>query len=165
MSVNININENHNINYNGINTIGDDGFITNQLSTVAIATLNGLVLYDSSDSRVIQTFADYNDPRRYWIMTPGRIQNLGTGRYIGLAEPINENGIPLATFYDRDNITTRWTIETVGSNQHTIVNQYTGKVFDVPENSPMPGVVIIQYRRKVPIFEKLANQKFEFYEI
>lgn len=160
MSINNINNVNFNINNNQNNMSASDDVFSNQLFQASIQTWNGLFLIDDDD-RVIQSRSSPLEPRRYWNIGSNAIINNRTGRYIGLREPRDENGIPLVT-YSGQNDTTRWILDSVGPDQYMIENILTGRVFDVPENSSESGVNIIQYRRKVPLFENPKNQIFLF---
>lgn len=161
MSNNINniINNNTNINDNR-NSMGINDGDVSAFYITSIRTWNGLYLIND-DGRVVQNNSGPLDQRRYWQIHSGSIINNITGRYMGLRGPVDQNGIPVVTISGSD-ATTQWRLDRVGPDQYMIENSLSGKVLDVPENSSEPGVQIIQYRRKVPLFENPQNQIFIF---
>lgn len=172
MSINYNYNYNYNsnINYNGnsqnVNPQepDDDNIVIFDFTNpVRVRTANGLYIVDRGN-RTIQT-NDFQVPlESYWDILgtsdERRFRNRASGRYMSIEYLSNENRIEIVTLPSDLYVGTAWTIYDIFLRSgFQIVNNYSGKALDVPENSSENGVNLIQYRRKA-YFESIANQQF-----
>lgn len=170
---NVNINTNTNININGydMSEVTPDPFNSFGLvdppdTPFNLFTSRGLFLEDVG-GQVQQINSSKVPLTALWIAERygdyWRFKNSETNRYMGIATLSAENGIPIVTLPSSEVLATRWLIYsiTLRSGYH-IRNEYSKKVLDVPENLPISGLNIIQYRRKSYLDPSIANQQFYF---
>lgn len=160
-NVNINVNVNNNISGNNFDTINIFGPYFEGIHR--IRTSNNLQLIDDN-GKLIQTRRVHVPDSQLWNVEPvGDVfyfRNLATDRYISLPSPTFLDHTPIVVVPPGDPLLSRWIFRTIPFYSGVqMINVFSNKALDVPENLPYDDIQMIQFTAK-PYYYGNLNQRF-----